>query len=127
MNFEYFCSVKVLLLDSIGKEAENQVHLAVLQLIGTIAFHELAGEQNQWPELLAAIQTSTQSEKAEERQVGIMKAPVNTGGVGGVIQGVFFSSTNTNITITLKVIRIVFIGLKHFKEETHCYEMVKTA
>ena len=42
------------------------------------------------------------------------------------IQGVFFSSTNTNITITLKVIKRILTGLKHFKEETHRYKMVKT-
>ena len=39
---------------------------------------------------------------------------------------VFFSSTNTNITISQKVINPIFIGLKHFKEETHRYKMVKT-
>ena len=41
------------------------------------------------------------------------------------IQGVFFSSTNTNITITRKVMDRISIGLKRFEEEGHCYKMVK--
>ena len=39
--------------------------------------------------------------------------------------GCHFSSTNTNITITPKVIDRISIGLKRFEEEGHCYKMVK--
>jgi len=64
-------NVKIILLDSIGKESESSVHSSLLQVIATIAQHELCQEQNQWPELLAAIHVSTQSEKPEERQMGL--------------------------------------------------------
>ena len=39
--------------------------------------------------------------------------------------GCFFSWTNTNITITQKVMDRISIGLKRFEEEGHCYKMVK--
>ena len=42
------------------------------------------------------------------------------------IQGVFFSSTNTNTTTTPKVIDRISIGLKRFKEEDHRYKMVRS-
>ena len=53
-----------------------------------------------------------------------------TGTYSGIVNkarytGCFFSSTNTNITTTRKVINTILIGLNHFEEETHCYKMVK--
>ena len=38
----------------------------------------------------------------------------------------FFSSTNTNITITRKDINRILIGLKHFKKEVCRYMMMKS-
>jgi len=64
-------NIKIILLDSIGKEEESMVHSSILQVIATIAQHELCQETNQWPELLAAIHVSTQSEKPEQRQMGL--------------------------------------------------------
>ena len=49
------------------------------------------------------------------------KAPTNR-----QIQSVFLNSTNTNITITRKVINRFLIGLKHFEDKIECYKMVKT-
>ena len=40
--------------------------------------------------------------------------------------GYFFSSTNTNISITQKVIDRIKIRLKRFEEESHRYKMVKS-
>ena len=42
------------------------------------------------------------------------------------IYRVFFSSTNTDITITRKVIYTILIGLKHFEDKDCRYEMVKS-
>ena len=41
------------------------------------------------------------------------------------IQGVFFSSANTNITVTRKVINRILIGLKRFEAEIWRYRFVK--
>ena len=42
------------------------------------------------------------------------------------MDGRFFNSTNTHITITQKVIDRILIGLKHFKDEVVRYRMVKS-
>ena len=61
--------VKTVLLQALVNEPEKSVKNSIVQLIGTIANHELPGHGVGWPELLEFVQNTTTSTSINEQEV----------------------------------------------------------